>query len=1354
MKHTKHCILFMFFLLYTCNVYGQYFRQLGLNDGLSNLSVLSICQDKLGRMWFGTNQGINIYDGVTVHNSSYFKNVYKNWDLLEGRISDIVSDKKGNIFFRNSGNLVKYSVEKDEFTHIKLSHNVRVSCVLEGNFHFMVSDSLFMYDADKDSICLKEVLPFSYLLSLAKKDDKLYLGTKSGLYVKERNQTKKLLADVYVTSLLMSSWGELWIGTEQDGLYRLDKNGVLKKEILSDRRVINKQIRQIIEDDQHNIWFGTFKGLQVYHPKTDTYEAYTPQPFPGSLSHNSVFSLYIDQTKGLWVGTYYGGVSYLGPYSNAYSFYPYSDYANQHGFNHKIVGSIVESNDHCLWVATEGGGVNGYNRTTQQYTYITAEQKNSILANNIKSLAYDKERNCLYIGTHMGGLSKYDIKQKKVYNYLTDTRHKKGPNEIIYKCIFENNFLYVTAGNGFWKLDPRTDEFEFIGKGSIYQEFEIVDGYAWIAIAYSMYRINLSDYSEVIPVLREKKLKYKGRINKIRKSHDGLIYVVTDGNGVYVYDKNMQLVHNYTEENNGLLSNYCFDLVETSKHRILIVGNNGLSLLAPESKQSYNVEFQEIEKNGFTLSIEGDLFIASDSTVFLSGIHGMVSFKEDDLFLQKKEIDSRLHFSKILINNHLVQPTDGTDILSKALPFTSTVDLAYNQNNVTVVFSNPSYSKLNSSFNYSYKLEGFDSEWITTEQNRITYTDLDPGKYTLKLRTQNLQDESQGKEIGLNIVIHRPWFLSWGAMVVYVLVLSYIVYRFWKITLSRKILALSLQKEKEEKERIEDLNKMKLNFFTNISHDFRTPLTLIIGQIEMLLQHENVPTYFNRKLWNIHKNASHMRLLITELLDFRKQEQGFLKLKVECTNAIDLVKSVYISFAELAQKRAIRYTFVSVEDAIDLWVDPVQMQKVVYNLISNAFKYTQNGHEITVTVNKNVQNIEISVEDTGCGIPQNVLPLIFDHFYQVEGNSKKQILGTGIGLALVKGIVDSHHGTIKVESTEGVGSVFTITLLKGNSHFTSEELVGHELPLYSSDVEELSGAFQAEWMDYPSEQTNEKVQADGEDSQEENEDNDLENNDLPKVLLVEDDIDMLKMLEEIFSPSYLVYTATDGQMGFDKALEVHPDLVVSDVMMPVMSGKDMCYRIKNSLSLAFVPVVLLTAQSSDENIIKGYMFGADDYITKPFNVKLLLIKCNNLVMNRQELLKAIRENKDLSLNKSAPSDSTLLTTANQELVEKTIKIIKDNFSNSSFNMNTLAYELNIGRSRMYTCIKESIGITPNELVLKLKFEEALRMLKEEPNYNISEISFQLGFSSPQYFTRSFKAFYGETPQAYRKKLNV
>lgn len=476
-----------------------------------------------------------------------------------------------------------------------------------------------------------------------------------------------------------------------------------------------------------------------------------------------------------------------------------------------------------------------------------------------------------------------------------------------------------------------------------------------------------------------------------------------------------------------------------------------------------------------------------------------------------------------------------------------------------------------------------------------------------------------------------------------------------------------------------------------------------------------------------------LRFLITELLDFRKQEQGFMKLKVECVDIVPFLEDVYRSFWELARKRNIVYTFEHPNEKMEVWFDPVQMQKAVFNLLSNAFKYTSDGKSVKVSVRKQQQIMEITVSDTGCGIPQDDLSRIFERFYQ--GNEKQQrgIAGSGIGLALTKGIIEAHRGDIAVESILEEGSSFKIQLLLGNNHFTKEELEHEKVTVPALDWEAI---VYDEVEPLPEEESEESEMDAGQEKEESGK---------PRVLLVEDDEGVLDMLEGIFSSSYIVYKASNGQMGFELAQQLQPDLVVSDVMMPVMSGKEMCYKIKNSLELAYIPVVLLTAQSSIDYTIEGYMFGADDYITKPFNVKLLLARCNNLLRNRRLLLKKLTRTEAM-----IPQEAGGFTAADQKLLDTASEVIKRNFDNPDFDMNMLASELNMGRSKMFLRLKEVMGLTPNEFTMKLKLEEALRLLQEEPQYNISEISYRLGFTSPRYFSRCFKSFYGVAPLSYRK----
>lgn len=1342
MTKIKYYLPFFLLILLCTRSYGQYFKTLDINDGLSNLSVLSICQDTLGRMWFGTNEGVNVYDGDRIFKYKYYdvtdKNQQKKKKFINGTVTSIVSDACGDVFMVNDGILMKYDIEQDCFKDMQ---GVRAQAlnIWNGELWYTNSDSLFRYDNQEDSLCFSRKFDTPAIVCMEREGDNLWLGTMGGLYLLEKETVRCVIPDIEIFDVFLSSRQELWIASRMNGLYKRGRDGIIRKETSSSTRVISNQIRRFVEDDRQNIWFGTFDGLQVYNPYTDTYSAYFPDYRPGSLGHKSVFSLYKDRQGTLWIGTYYGGVNYFNQEKDIFKYYSY-DKSNNYCLNFPLVGPMVEDKNHDLWIATDGGGINRLNRKQGTFTYYTAKgDGNSILHNNVKAIAYDGQRNRIYVGTYTGGLSSYDLSTQTFHNYLDAyNRGEKGPNHIILSLKYQDDYLYVMAHNGFWRLNVVTNQFELITDKRFFHLFEVdTHGYVWFGDDWGVFRLSLSNPAEIEQMQMKNVGSYRAKITGILEVKDGTIYVSTLGDGVYSYNYAVNKWEHYTTVNSNLLSDFCYNIVETSQNHILITNDEGFSIYSPFNRSIHSVEF------GHKGCISGvatncGLYVSKDNLIYIGGVNGLVSFSESDLYKPANK-DWDFYFSNLIINNAKVYPGDEHRILEKSLPFVRHIDLQAGQNNLTVDFSKSNYVETDMNSGYQYRLEGFDKQWFPTKQFRIVYTNLAPGSYVLKVRevNNNRYKDFVPKEISLSIRIHQPWYFTAWAFLGYVLFAGCLLFIGWRIYKTRKQLALSLKQEKDEKERMEEVNRTKLRFFTNISHEFRTPLTLIIGQIEIMLYMEKISPALQRQLQRVYRNAVNLRFLVSELLDFRKQEQGFVKLRVGCMDFVSFVEDIYSQFIEIARKKNIVYTFEHVEKEIETWFDPIQMQKVVFNLLSNAFKYTPEGKQIKVTIRRQADEVEFSIADTGCGIPTEVQGRIFERFFQADEASKEGIRGSGIGLALAKSIVEAHKGTIGVDSTEKEGSVFKVNLRLGNSHFTHEELEHEKIVLPRNEGNEL-------YADIALSREEEISMPDA---------TLMEGEEKPVILLVEDDEDVLEMLGSLFSSTYTVYKATDGQKGFEMAQQLHPDLIVSDVMMPVMSGKELCYKIKNCLELAYTPVILLTAQASVDYTIEGYMFGADDYITKPFNVKLLLARCNNLVKNRRLLLK--NTNAAVIGTGASPAATVAgsdgLTLGDKKMVDKVVEIIKSNLDNPDFDMNMLAATLNMGRSKMFIRLKELTGLTPNEFTLKFKMEEARHRLKNHPEFNISEISYQLGFSSPRYFTKCFKDFYGISPQSYRKE---
>lgn len=1346
MKHFLCSLMILLFPLYS---YSQFFKNLNMKDGLSHSSVMSIYQDTLGRMWFGTREGVNIYDGkqVVSLNPQAMDEQDSEHFIVGNEVKTIVGGKNGDVFFLDGSQLFGYDIQKDKFRKI---HNRNVNSLgnsLDKDIWFVANDSLFLHKVDTNESDFVKVMKLEKQTAIFQANDSLlYLGSYSGLfkYNLKTDSVSCVIPDIDANNIFMSSRGVLWVSSRMSGLYSIKPNGEVVKAKHSPDHVVSNQIRQFVEDDKQNIWFGTFDGLQMYNPYTKKYKVFRSGSRLGDLSHSSVFSLYKDRLGVIWVGTYYGGVNYFTP--NRYVKNNYScNVLRDDCLNFPFVGDMIEDNERNIWIATDGGGVNCLNRESQKFTYYTVENS-GILHNNVKTISYDKKRDYIYIGTHTGGLSRLDRKTGKIHNYLTNSS-VKGPNSIIFHTEFYNDDLYISARNGLWKLSSETGEFELLKTGRYYINFKIDDrGYIWLNTGTDLSVMNLRNLKDYRIVKLDKSIPMNARITNLAQSTDGNMYIATSGSGLFAYNLITHEIQHYTREEHWLLSNYCYNVKESSNNNILVSTDKGLSIFSPFSRTFYSMETHE--KEGISAITDGcGILVGSDEVVYVGGVDGMIAFREKDFLSSLDNIpNSEIYFSGLQVNNIHIMAGDDTGILTKSLPFTKELVLSPEQNNIIVDFSNPNYVGMFHKLWYEYRLDGFDNKWISTTQNSLHYTNLPSGSYILKVRLKDDWIKTYKNEvISLPIVILTPWYKTSFMYVLYFVAVMGLIYIVWRFKMSRKLFEIYLENERKEKERIEELNKVKLQFFTNISHEFRTPLTLMVGQLELLMEDRDLSLSFKRKMSRIYKNTIHMRNLITELLDFRKQEQGYLKLAVGEHDMIAFLQDLYDDFKDYAVVHQIKYEYIYPQnEVVKVWFDAVQLQKAIFNLLSNAFKYTKDNGTIVMRLDQKEDCVMINIEDSGCGISKEDIKHIFDRFYQAEnGMHSVSVNGTGIGLALTEGVVKLHKGDIHVTSEVGKGSIFTIRLLVGNKHFKADELVPvqNELELKQSIKDkiletklETEKAFSGS-LDY-SAGLKEKDFKEGK----------------PHILIVEDDEDIIEMLEEVFHPIYFVHKAGNGQLGFEMAREIHPDIIVSDVKMPVMTGTEMCVKIKNCFEISYIPIVLLTAHSSVEQKLEGFIFGADDYIAKPFNVKLLVARCNNLVNGRKALMKRMKEGESTQV--VSENSIMALNVSDQKFVDKIRGIIEANFDNPDFNVDMLACELNMGRSKLYARFKEITSFTPNEFILKLKLEEGKNLLLNAPELNISEISYKLGFSSLRYFSKCFKTLYGVTPQNFRKNMNA
>lgn len=1333
----KSIILFIFLHILSY-AFPIYFKHIGMKEGLSQLSVMSIYQDELGRMWFGTEEGLSVFDGVHVtSHKPTLKNESGKETTVGNSIDFITGDNQGNIYFNSDNSLVRYNLRSQQFTCLKQAW-VNAIAFSGEQLWVNASDSIFVWDTQTEELRFRFKLELSNQHAtciMVDSQKRCWIGTNSGLYMKEEDKPLAYIIpseDIY--ALYEDSHRNLWISARMNGLYKREPSGNFKRyrfDPHNDNNISSNQVRGIVEDNSGNLWIGTFTGLNKYNPYNDHFQVYTRDNLPGSLAHSSVFPVYKDRQGSIWLGTYYGGVHYFNPEMDLFTIYT-ADKTRKDCISFPFVGHMTEDKDDNIWICTEGGGLNLFDRKKKTFTYFMADpDRNSIAHDNLKSIAYSANRNKLYIGTHTGGLSIFDIPKKRFRNpYFEDPSYAvKAGDRINQMAIWKDKYLVLLTQWGCVKMDLDTEKITqtFEGGKQYGNHCFLIDSqdYIWITTGRVINKINLNNQEDRTVFRCGENGLGNQPVSAIYEDKKGRIFFGTLGAGLYLYDEKNHTFSGYTTENSMILSNYCYDIKESIQGYLIISGDKGLSFLDPEQQLFKVVEL------GTALPVSGinkgcGLLVSPNGEIFVGGIDGLSTFFEQDLFRPAK--DYRLYFSELYINNELVNPSDRSRVLSEALPYTQEIELNHNQNNLIISFNSNNYINTLKETAYEYMLEGFDNKWINNTDNSIQYTNLNPGKYTLVVREKQYDTKIEPQTIRMGITIHSPLYATPLFYLLYVLVGGGLIYGFFRFKQSQLLLRTSLEFERKEKERIEELNQAKLQFFSNISHEFRTPLTLIISQIELLLQSSSVAPSIYNKLLKIYRNTHNMRMLISELLDFRKLEQGHVKLKVYEQNIIPFLKEIYLSFYEYASSRSVTYQFTSGAEDIECWFDPKQMQKVFYNLLSNAFKYSKPGAAIEMVVEENDQAIIIKIIDNGIGISKEDIDKIFDRFYQAGNNSSGiSQPSTGIGLSLTKSIIGLHHGKIQVESTPGYGSIFIVHLPKGRSHFKEGEcqFVQPEKEMIRNEI--LPESLTQEIPESTSELSLAETDA------------------TYTILLVDDNEELLQILNSLFSPVYNVLLARNGKEGLEITRSQKPDIIVSDIMMPEMSGTEMCLKIKNDFDICHIPVILLTALGSAEQSIEGLQRGADDYISKPFNAKVLLARCNNLVRNRIILQKKFNEQRDFDTQSLAsnPIDQKFMDTVN--------RIVEENLSNMEFDMNTLAKELGLSRSSLYAKFKALTGMTPNDFVLNCKLKRAATLLITRQDLQIAEISDMLGFGSPRYFTRCFKAQFDTTPAEYKKK---
>lgn len=985
------------------------FNQLTTTDGLSNNSVMSIYQDNKGFLWMGTRNGVSFYNGKRFSVYKFRKNdptslVYKNVTSITGNGEDEI-----------------YILTIRGVSRLQISQN-KMSTLIQGasramHFHkqlfISIENSVYQYDGKKFKEYYQMDAPRTVISSIYVCDKFMLIGTKeNGLYRLDLHSRKltPIFTQGEVVSIFKDSSNKFWIGTPENGAYLL--NGASLTHFQSkeeDASTISSNfIRCFSEDKQGNIWIGASNGLNKFNADNGTFIRYQKQGQKQGLTHTSIWSLLCDHQGTLWVGTYFGGVNYFNPNNQIYHHYQES-VNKEEGLSSSIIGCITEDSQQNIWITTEGGGLNKYNPRTGQFQWYKHDNRpNSLSHNNIKAIYYDKNKEVLWIGTHMSGLNKLDIRSGAITRYST----KISPSESVHSNTirdiipYKDKLILATHG-GISVFNPGNGECH-----PLFQKPNKIQFVTTICIDHrgtlwlggngdGVYSYNF-DTEELQNYRHNHSLKHSISSNSVKRIYEDSqkrLWFCTNESGIDLYRYATNDFESFDERNCNLGSNYVFDVCELSPKRLLFTTDAGFSILNYSTRTFTNYT----KENGMPLSSlnERSLYKATDGKIYIGGLDGMISFKEEDINYTPQSYN--INPFRLLVNGKAVQVDDESGILKKTLPNSHTLTLTSAQSMFSIEYANTNYIPFNKD-EMEYFLKGFSRDWTSMdEQPLVTYTNLNPGKYTLIVRAKNNPLVPESK---LEIEILPPFYRTVWAYLLYSLCIGAILYYLFRMYNNRIKLQEALKYEKKHAEDIENLNQVKLRFFTNISHEFRTPLTLIIGQAEMLLQKRSfIPAVYNQIL-AIYKNSLQMRELITELLDFRKQEQGYMTIKVSEHNLVDFIYENYLLFLEYAEQRGITFNFQKSNDNIPLWYDARQMQKVITNLLSNAFKHTKDGGTISVSIRKRNQEVIVEVTDNGTGIDPKDIQRIFDRFYQTEQMNTTSYMGTGIGLSHQR-----HHRT-------------------------------------------------------------------------------------------------------------------------------------------------------------------------------------------------------------------------------------------------------------------------------------------------------------------------------------------------------
>lgn len=1274
------------------------FRHYSIEEGIPSNCITSIIQDSKGYIWIGTDMGLCKFNGTDFITLGYEKND----SILRKKTITSIFEKGNHILLGTEYGIYEYNNSTQTTKELELitQDNKKYSPIvnhitsdINGNLWIATGkDGIFMY-SETNNTAIQYQIPDTHLpllRVLTDSNNNIWATGMDNLYKLNKTTNKFEVFKIegyehgiYSMAILEDSNGNIWIGTWNDGLLKVNTINHTTETFLSPNNdsqgIIH--IHSITQTDTNTIYIGSDNGLTIFN--TDSGSNYTlncSNSAVGSLSDRFIYPITKDKEGGIWIGTYYNGINYLPPFTSQFKGYDEGRQNNEF-FTGKIISRFIEDDSGNLWIGSDDGGLSLYSQSEDKF--INFKNRQSLEKLNIHAFCIDNEN--LWIGTYSDGIKILNTKNWTISN-LTNNNLYDSSIYSLYKD--ENNNIWAGTMTGICMFDRSRNLFipKLETNTLVIETVEDKNNNIWFA----------TQGSGVIKYNKSKDKWYtfdtKKMINHICVDKNDSLWIATS-EGLFMLNKENGEYRHISLP----IKNDCINTIIEADDFLWIATAKGLV--------RYNMLTSETQVFTKSDGLQSEAFVVASGIktksgeIFRGTINGFNSFYPYKL--KRNTLKPNVVFTKLEIFNKPVSIGEN-GILEYSIDEAKEINLSHKDNVFSIQFAALSFCTPEKN-NYAYMLEGFDKEWnYVGNQNKATYTNLPPKEYTFKVRASNNDGiwNEEGKSI--KIIVHPPFYLTLPFKILYVILILTILGLIMKYIIAKNnkkhnlvIANITASKEKEVQE-------AKINFFTMIAHEIRTPVSLIIGPLEKVMSETgNLPEGLRNDLEVIDRNSQRLLYLVNQLLDFRKVEQNEMKMHFKSQDIKDLVKAVCERFAPSLKQKGVALNVLYPEQDFTAHVDREALTKVISNLMTNANKYTKDSINVIVSLDTNSQTFSISVKDNGQGMRTEEMKQIFKPFYQASENKP----GTGIGLSIVKGIVEAHNGKINVDSKINEGSSFTITLpIVQKDAITDNNSENNEIP---DDI-----------IPEQIEMTN--------------------SNEHPFMLIVDDNEDMINFLSESFKSNYTILTASDGIEALERLKEQEVSLIITDWMMPNMDGIELCKAIRSKQTLSHIPIILLTAKTDNKSKVEGMNCGADAYIEKPFSLQYLEACIKNLLEMRLQL------RAKFSKMPMVPIHTIAANSSDEQFLSKLNSIIEENFANQDLSVDFLAEKLCISRSGLFAKIKGLANITPNEMIQIVRLKKAAALLLEG-KYRINEVSFMVGFNNASYFSKCFQKQFGMKP---------